>query len=420
MLNQWASIPLGKVTTKIGSGATPTGGKNSYKKEGISLVRSLNVYDFSFEYPDLARIDPKQAKKLDGVTVQRNDVLINITGASVGRCCIVPSNVLPARVNQHVSILRSNPEVLDAKYLLYCINSPKIKSSLLALAQGGATREALTKDTLENFEIPVPPLHVQKKIASILSAYDSLIENNLQRIRILEEMAQRLYREWFISFRFPGHKNIKTVETEHGLIPEGWNIIKLEDLMDFQGGSQPPKSEWLQAFEPGCIRMIQIRDYESDNYIEYVKQSSSLKLCSRKDIMIARYGASVGRICWGLSGAYNVALVKVLPKEAIYREFLRAFLSNEYFQAMLIGMSGRTAQAGFNKTVLQSIPLVFPQTNHLLNMFENNVNLIRDKQLVLKDTIYNLRQTRDILLSRLISGEQDVANLNINIPEESE
>jgi len=97
-------VALKEITKKIGSGATPTGGKNSYKKEGISLIRSLNVYDFFFDYDDLAFIDDKQAAGLANVTVEQDDILLNITGASVARCCMVPDNVLPARVNQHVSM----------------------------------------------------------------------------------------------------------------------------------------------------------------------------------------------------------------------------------------------------------------------------------------------------------------------------
>lgn len=161
---------LKEITTKIGSGATPKGGKESYKSSGITLIRSLNVYDFNFEYEGLAFIDESQAQKLSNVEVKQNDILLNITGASVARCCIVPSNILPARVNQHVAIVRINSLLANPYYVYYSINSNQYKKHLLALAQGGATREALTKDTISNFEICLPSLHTQNKIASILSA----------------------------------------------------------------------------------------------------------------------------------------------------------------------------------------------------------------------------------------------------------
>lgn len=169
--NSLSFVKLGEITTKIGSGATPRGGKESYKDSGITLIRSLNIYNFTFEYDGLAFLDEKQAKELSNVELKTQDILLNITGASVARCCMVPSKTLPARVNQHVAIVRVNPKLANPYYVLYCINSPQYKHHLLTLAQGGATREALTKDTITNFEIPLPSLAIQHKIAAILSNY---------------------------------------------------------------------------------------------------------------------------------------------------------------------------------------------------------------------------------------------------------
>jgi type I restriction enzyme, S subunit len=241
--SNWNWFPLSAITTKIGSGLTPHGGKENYKGSGISLIRSLNVYDFEFSVDNLAYIDEQQAEQLANVVVQQDDILLNITGASVARCCMAPSSVLPARVNQHVAIVRVNSQMADPHFVYYEINSPKYKSSLLALAQGGATREALTKETIERFRLFLPPLVIQSRIGSVLSAYDDLIENNTRRIKILEQIAQMLYREWFVNFRFPGHEKVKMFVSESGLIPEGWSVTRLESLMDFQGGAQPPKSE---------------------------------------------------------------------------------------------------------------------------------------------------------------------------------
>lgn len=152
----WEAVTLGQVTTKIGSGATPRGGKGAYKASGTSLIRSLNVYDYQFEAGNLAYIDEKQASALSNVEVLRGDVLLNITGASVARCCMVPSSVLPARVNQHVSIIRADSKQVSPYYILDTINSERKKQELLARAQGGATREAITKGMLEGFDFLLP------------------------------------------------------------------------------------------------------------------------------------------------------------------------------------------------------------------------------------------------------------------------
>jgi type I restriction enzyme S subunit len=151
----WRLESLGRLTSKIGSGATPRGGEGSYVEEGTPLIRSQNVYDYGFVDDGLAFIDDDQAARLDGVTVAEHDILLNITGASVGRCCMVPSRLVPARVNQHVMIIRAAAG-MDPHYLLCAINSDERKRQLLSYAQTGSTREALTKDLMSAFEVLVP------------------------------------------------------------------------------------------------------------------------------------------------------------------------------------------------------------------------------------------------------------------------
>ncbi len=166
----WETKILKNITTKIGSGATPSGGKTAYKTSGISLIRSMNVYDFSFKWKDLAFIDDTQAAKLNNVEVKSKDVLFNITGASVCRCSIVPDELLPARVNQHVSIIRAKTELLNPVFLNHLLVSDKVKRNLLGVgAGGGAVMEAITKEQLENFEIILPPINVQNKFEELIN-----------------------------------------------------------------------------------------------------------------------------------------------------------------------------------------------------------------------------------------------------------
>jgi len=183
----WEVTTLRAVTTKIGSGATPRGGKDAYKSEGIHLIRSQNIYDYNFEFDGLAFIDEQQAAELDNVTVEENDILLNITGASVARCALVPSYLLPARVNQHVAIVRADPAKVSPFYILDAINSVKRKQQLLTLAQGGATREALTKDTVSNFEIVLPP-------RSLMKRYDSIARGIHEQREVLLRQIQNLRR----------------------------------------------------------------------------------------------------------------------------------------------------------------------------------------------------------------------------------
>lgn len=157
----WNKVFLRDVTSKIGSGATPKGGKESYQAEGVSLVRSMNVYDGCFEYRELAHITDEQATQLDNVTVEENDVFINITGASVARSCIVPEKILPARVNQHVSIIRCVRSQLHPVFINRLFLNNSFKKQLLDIGEfGGATRQAITKQQLETLSIILPPIEL--------------------------------------------------------------------------------------------------------------------------------------------------------------------------------------------------------------------------------------------------------------------
>lgn len=152
----WERRPLGQITTKIGSGATPRGGEASYLSAGIPLIRSLNVYDDRFDDDGLAFIGEDQAAALTNVTVESHDILLNITGASVARCCMAPERYLPARVNQHVMIIRVDPDEANPFFVHAAINSDERKRQLLSYAQKGSTREALTKEMMAAFEITIP------------------------------------------------------------------------------------------------------------------------------------------------------------------------------------------------------------------------------------------------------------------------
>lgn len=173
----WRSAPLGSITSKIGSGATPRGGSAAYVSKGVTLIRSMNVYDERFDDDGLAFIDDRQAEDLNGVTVMAHDILLNITGASVGRCCMAPERFLPARVNQHVAIIRVDPEKASPFLVQAALNSDERKRQLLSYAQKGSTREALTKEMLERFEIVLPPSHLTNRFDELARPAFSLREN---------------------------------------------------------------------------------------------------------------------------------------------------------------------------------------------------------------------------------------------------
>ena len=253
----WPATTLRAVCTKIGSGATPRGGKDVYLQDGsYTLIRSQNVYNDGFHHDGLAFIDERHADELRNVEVFEGDVLLNITGDSVARVCQVVPDVLPARVNQHVAIIRPDSVNLDAGYLRYYLVTPEMQTLLLSWAGSGGTRNALTKGMIESLEISLPPLPKQRAIAHILGTLDDKIDLNRRMNETLEEMARALFKSWFVNFdpvrakmegrwrrgqSLPGlpaeHYDLfpdRLVPSDFGDIPEGWEVQSLGDCFDLE------------------------------------------------------------------------------------------------------------------------------------------------------------------------------------------
>ena len=194
----WETSLLKNVTSKIGSGATPKGGKESYQNEGVTLIRSMNVHDGRFEYKDLAYITDEQAKQLDNVIIEENDVFINITGASVARSCIVPKHILPARVNQHVAIIRCIPSILNPVFANNMFLNISFKGQLLDIGEsGGATRQAITKQQLEILDVILPPIDLQNEFAVFAEQIGKLKSEIKESLEKLDTLKKSLMQKYF-------------------------------------------------------------------------------------------------------------------------------------------------------------------------------------------------------------------------------
>ncbi|MCK5591837.1 MAG: restriction endonuclease subunit S, partial [Candidatus Pacebacteria bacterium] len=306
---------MGKYCFKIGSGATPRGGASVYLDKGkYSLIRSQNIYNEGFKQDGIVYIDKEAAEKLNNVTVEKDDVLINITGDSVARVCLAPAHFFPARVNQHVAIIRPNRDEYNPCFLRYYLITPQAQNELLSLASSGATRNALTKGMLENIKVPKPDIKIQDKIATILTSLDDKIELNQKTNQTLEEMAQAIFKEWFVDFRFPGHEKVKFIDG----LPEGWRERNLGDFIDAtidNRGKTPPVIERNTMSYPlvevnaivGGSRVIYL-----ENARKYVS-AETYKLWFRKghpvknDTLVSTVG-SIGEI--GIVGDENISIAQ--------------------------------------------------------------------------------------------------------------
>jgi len=413
-MEEWKEYELGEITSKIGSGATPKGGRDSYLGGNIALIRSQNVLDFSFSKLGLAYINEVQAEKLSNVEVYEKDVLLNITGDSVARVCIVPNNVLPARVNQHVAIIRGNDKV-DYRYLLYYLQY--IKPQLLSLSQGGATRNALTKKMIEELEVKMPSKGIQKEIVSILYALDSKIELNRRINDNLEQQTQALFKSWFVDFEpFRGGK---FVDSELGMIPEGWNIQPISSIFNFQEG--PGIRNW--QYVNNGTKFINIRCINNDiiniqnaNMIsdEEAQGKYAHFMLKENDIVISCSG-TLGRKALVLKEylplCLNTSVIRFTPRINRQLGFLYGYLGSSLFLNKQIELASGSVQANFGPIHLKGMSIAIPD-NNVLNQFSDIVNsIIQKKKNIISESL-RLTNLRDSILPKLMSGKIKIDKLN--------
>ena len=396
---EWKEVRLGDVCTRVCSGGTPKSTNLSYYGGEIPWLNTKEI-DFNRIYSTEKTITDSGLNNSSAKWIVPNTVTVAMYGATAGKSCIVK---VPMTTNQACCNLTINDEVADYEFVYYTLKNDY--TTLASLANGGA-QQNLNAQIIKDYVLKMPSLADQHRIASILSSLDRKIELNNKINADLEEMAQAIFKNWFVDFE--PFKDGKFVDSELGMIPEGWKVISLSEIMKYNGGSQPPASEFIDTYQEGYIRFIQIRDYDNDSHITYIPISKRNKLCDELDIMIARYGAALGRICWGLKGAYNVALAKVTPIKSYYREYLRCYLNTSYFYQSINNKGARCAQSGFNQSDINSYMIAFPIDETVVMNFNDLCSSIMDKRLSLKYENSRLSLLRDTLLPRLMSGELEV------------
>ncbi|MFW2018456.1 restriction endonuclease subunit S [Acinetobacter ursingii] len=392
-MSEWHNFKLKDITTKIGSGSTPTGGSGAYKTEGISLIRSQNVLDYKFTDDGLAFIDDDQAYGLRNVIVEANDVLLNITGDSVARCCGAPINWLPARVNQHVAILRSNPEKLDHRFLKYSLLASK--EELLILSEIGGTRNALTKGMIEDYEVSLPPLPEQKAIASVLSSLDDKIDLLHRQNKTLEAMAETLFRHWFIE------------EAK-----EDWLTVQVKDIVK---QIKPGTNYQPKRLESG-IPFLNVRNLKNGQIdlqgISFISQEEYERVHKAwkpevGDVLISRIGtlgivAVLGKRDMPMAVHYNMLVLKPNLTNTAFLYFL---LRSQYFQDLYSSKARQSVQEYVAVEDAEAIELKLPLNNPEFVKKQEQFSDLFNKIRANLAQIQTLENLRDTLLPKLMSGE---------------
>jgi type I restriction enzyme S subunit len=315
-----------------------------------------------------------------------NGIIIGRVGAYCGSVTYCPGRFW-ASDNTLVAFPSSDDH--DTKFLYYLLADAK-----LSRHAGGAAQPLVTQSVLKQVEVRVPLLPIQRRIAGILSAYDDLIENSQRRIKILEEMARRLYREWFVHFRFPGHEDCRLVESPLGEIPEGWEVRNLFDLSRVNYGKNlPTKSLSADGAYPvyGAAKII-------GRHTEYTREHRTI-ICGCR--------GSVGEMQITQSQCYVTNNSFMFDPSHADNFF---WLFHTLKERGLRDVVGGAAQPQITLEGISSVELVTPPLD-LRGRFQQFVSAFYQQGWVLDSQIQNLRRTRDLLLPRLLSGQIDVEAL---------
>jgi type I restriction enzyme S subunit len=347
--------------------------------------------------------------------IRTGDVLL-VTRGSLGLTARVTSDFNDANINAQLVLLRADNQTIDARFLYFLVSSRDFFESVRSFASGTAQPQ-LPIGALTKIPLSIPPFEIQRKIASILSAYDDLIENNTRRIAILEEMAQAIYREWFVNFRFPGHENVKLVDSPLGQIPEGWEVVKLAEIADVNArslkkGSVPDNINYIDIASVSTGRIDEIRPMpfsESPgrarrivrhgdviwSTVRPVRRSYSIILDPLPDTI-----ASTG---------FAVLSAKIVPFPYVYFA-----TTTDEFATYLVNHATGSAYPAVNGKDFENADVILPPPN-ILAQFDNAVGdmLMLGHRLLVKNI--NLRTTRDLLLPKLISGKLNVEDLDIDL-----
>ncbi|MCE9555335.1 MAG: restriction endonuclease subunit S [Planctomycetes bacterium] len=416
---KWERKPLGAVAG-LCLGKMLDQKKN--KGELLPYLANVNVRwgEFSLDGLRTMRFEPRE---MDRYGLKFGDIVM-CEGGEPGRCAIWKNQVPGMMIQKALHRIRPR-EVLDYRFAHY---------NLLHIGQSkgfdqfftGSTIKHLPLEKLARVEINVPPLPVQRRIASILSAYDDLMENSQRRIRLLEAMARALYREWFVHFRFPGHEKLPLVATPLGDIPKGWQVMELAKVcVDHQGiqtgpfGSQLHESDYSDEGVPVVMPKDLIDFRISTENIARIPEETAENLSRHRmrpgDIVYGRRG-DIGRraflMAYQAGWFCGTGCLRIRPNpQPVNGWYLFNYLGQSDVVGLIQGRAQGVTMPNLNTGVMSSVPVRLPPRK-LQDHFAHLTFPMAEAREALTATIENLRRTRDLLLQRLLSGQVELAPSN--------
>ena len=353
----------------------------NYVGSGIRVIRIANVQKGYIEDTTPA-FYPLDSGGLDKYMLENGDLLMSLTG-NVGRVAMLEADMLPAALNQRVACLRLKSSKISKKYLFHILNSDYFEQQCIQSSKGVAQKNMST-EWLKDYEIPLYSPEHQNKIVSVLDRVHLIINTQKKQLQKLDELVKARFVELF---------------GDPILNQKQFPVYRMDEVVEFQGGSQPDKKFFEYEPTDDNIRLIQIRDYKTDKFITYIPRAMAKRFCTADDIMIGRYGPPIFQILQGIEGSFNVALMKATPKKG-NKEFVRQFLKQECLLDYLEGMSKRTAgQDGIQMDKLKAYPFPLPPVE-LQNQFEKFVNQVDKSKVAVQKSLDEAQLLFDSLMQQ--------------------
>ncbi|WP_437207092.1 restriction endonuclease subunit S [Planctomicrobium sp. SH664] len=351
--NTWAPAPLSELVADTRSGFA-SGDRDD---AGIIQIRMNNVDTSGALNLTQATRVPASRKQIEEFSLRPGDVLFNNTNSTdlVGKTAVFLGHREPVVFSNHFTRVRVKSDILEPRYLGRWLTYQQQRKVFTGLCTRWVNQSAVRTDKLLGLKIPLPPLAEQKRIADILDKADAIRRKRQEAVRMAKEA---LLTSTFRAGLGDPHTN-----------PHRWPIEKLGNVITFVGGSQPPKSTFVNAPRPGYVRLIQIRDFKTDKYPTYIPAELAKRPFKSDDVMIARYGPPVFQILRGLEGSYNVALMKAEPTKRTTKDFIFHLLQIPEIHDVVVAHSERTAgQSGTNLDLLKNLEVPIPPIESQLRL----------------------------------------------------
>lgn len=397
--------------------------KKEFHGRGVRIVNMGELFEYDFisdQKMELIELNEKEKNKF---LLEDGDLLFarrSLVLEGSGKCSLVVNPNDDITFESSIIRLRPNKEIADPKFYFYYFSSPKGRSKVMSIASQTAVSGIRSSDLIE-LEVDVPPLNKQKQIASKLTSFDRLTKNNSRRIEILEEMARRIYREWFVHFRYPGHEDDELVDsdTELGEIPEGWEMKRLEDFGEIVLGKTPSTKD--SANYGNYMPFIKTPDMHDQFFIhetENVLSKKGVETQKKKTLP----ADSICVSCIGTAGVVAITSVpsqtnqqinSIVPEDKALREYL--YFTTKALKPLMekIGSTGAT-MTNVSKTKFKGLPALSAPED-VVNKFHAKVGPLFDQISTLQKQNDRLKETRDLLLPKLISGKIDVEEMELAI-----